>query len=257
VIPLPSRTGKVPPAVLSWSTGKDAAYALHRVRQSRAYDVVALLTTVQRGSGRVATHGVRTQLLSYQAASVGLPLVRVPLPLSPSNSVYEQAFASALQPFRAHGIRHVVFGDLFLEDIREYRERQLARLGMEAVFPLWGKDTRRLAAEMIRAGQEARLVSVDTGRLPTAWAGRSFDSPLQQELPPGVDACGENGEFHTFVTAGPVLRWPIPVRVGSIRTRDGFAAADLRLAVGAPTHRPSRTKHKSRGVPEGAGGSIG
>jgi uncharacterized protein (TIGR00290 family) len=218
------------PAVLSWSSGKDSAFALHRVRQQRGFEVVALLTTVRSSTGRVATHGVRAELLDRQATSVGLPLVRIPLPLAPSNAIYERAMASALRPFVDQGVRHVIFGDLFLNDIRKYREHQLEALGMNAVFPLWGQDTRRLAREMIRSGQEARLISVDVRRLPPNWAGRRFDAALLDELPPDVDPCGENGEFHTFVTNGPIFRHPVPVRVGPVLVRDGYATTDLRLA---------------------------
>ena len=223
-----------PRAVLSWSTGKDAAYALHRLRQEGSYDVVALLTTVVSGTGRVATHGVRSELLTQQAEAAGLPLTRVALPPSPPNVVYESAMASALRRFLKLGIRHVVFGDLFLEDIRRYREHQLAQLGMECVFPLWGLDTGRLAREMISAGLEARFVSVDTQRIPADWAGRPFDARWLQEVPPGVDPCGENGEFHTFVTAGPMLRHAIPVRIGARSERSGMASVDLRSQLPRP-----------------------
>jgi uncharacterized protein (TIGR00290 family) len=219
-----------PRAVVSWSGGKDAAHALHRVREQGSYAVEGLLTTVVSKTGRVATHGVRGDLLRRQAASIGLPLTRIRLPLSPSNVVYEKAMAIALRRFRARGIRHVIFGDLFLEDIRRYRERQLAELGLECVFPLWGSDTHRLAHEMMESGLEARLVAVDTRRLPGAFAGRPFDDDLLADLPAGVDPCGENGEFHTFVTAGPEMRSAIPVRIQAIRERDGMARADLRSA---------------------------
>lgn len=222
--------GGIPPAILSWSTGKDAAFALHRIRQEGSYDVVALVTSVVDRTGRVATHDIRGELLTRQAASVGLPLTRVALPRSPSNVEYEKAMGTALRKFRARGIRHVVFGDLFLEDIRRYRERELAELSMECVFPLWGQNTQRLAREMLRSGLQARVVSVDTRRLPASRASRPFDERWIAELPPGVDPCGENGEFHTFVTAGPMLRRPVPIRVESVSVRDGVATADLRSA---------------------------
>lgn len=232
------RSRSAPPrAVISWSSGKDAAYALHEVRKAGSYEVVALLTTVVARTGRVVTHGIRGELLTRQAASVGLPLTRVMLPPSPSNVVYEEAMASALRGFLARGVRHVIFGDLFLEDVRRYREGQLAALGMEGVFPLWGRETRRLAQDMIASGLEARLVAVDTRRLPASWAGRAFDESLLRDVPPGVDPCGENGEFHTFVTAGPGLNDPVPVRVHAIHERDGVATADLSLD---STSRPGR-----------------
>jgi uncharacterized protein (TIGR00290 family) len=237
----PPRNGArrgAPRAVLSWSSGKDAAYALHRLRQDGSYNVVALLTTVGTETGRVATHGIRGELLTRQAAATGLPLTRVRLPPSPPNVVYEKAMASALRGFLKRGIRHVVFGDLFLEDIRRYRERQLAKLGMECVFPLWGLDTHRLGREMIESGLKARFVSVDTRKIPASWAGRPFDERWLKEAPTGVDPCGENGEFHTFVTAGPMLRRPIPVQIRSRSEHNGMATVDLGFgSTSSPRHR--------------------
>lgn len=226
-----------PPAVLSWSSGKDAAYALHKVRQERTFNVVALLTAVVSPSGRVATHGVRGDLLTAQAAETGLPLIRVELPPSPSNVVYEKAMAHALRRFRTQGIRHIVFGDLFLDDIRRYRERQLAKLDLECVFPLWGRDTLGLAREIVAAGLRARFVAVDTGKIPAEWAGRPFDRKWLSEVPPEVDPCGENGEFHSFVTGGPMFRRSIPVRIDGRGVRNGMATVDLVSRSGpAPTH---------------------
>ncbi|MGC2289323.1 MAG: ATP-binding protein [Thermoplasmata archaeon] len=236
-LPRPRKRTGAPRAVLSWSSGKDAAYALHRLQVDGGYDVVALVTTVVSPTGRVATHGTRGELLVRQAALTGVPLTRVVLPRSPSNVVYERAMASALRGFIDRGIRHMIFGDLFLDDIRRYRERQLADVGMQCVFPLWGLETQRLARDMIASGLEARLVAVDTRRLPSSWAGRRFDTRLLDELPPGVDPCGENGEFHTFVTAGPMLRHPIPVRAGAIHEQEGVATAELRYD---PLPRPGR-----------------
>jgi uncharacterized protein (TIGR00290 family) len=218
------------PAVLSWSTGKDSAYTLHRVRQEEEFDVIALLTTVEQGSGRVATHRIREELLTAQATSVGIELNRVFLPASPSNATYERAVGRALSAYRARGVRHVLFGDLFLEEIRRYRERQLDALGMQAVFPLWGEETAGLARAMIRSGLKACVAGVDLRRLDRRCAGRAFDADFLEALPPTVDPCGENGEFHTFVTAGPMLHDPVPVIVGAVRSKDGFARADLRLA---------------------------
>ena len=231
------------PAVLSWSTGKDAAFALHRIREGRAWDVVGLLTTVEAGTGRVATHGVRRTLLTQQAESVGIPLTRVAVPRSPPNAVYEEAVAAALRPFGERGVRHVMFGDLFLADIRAYRERQMSAIGMECVFPLWGVDTRVLAHDMIGSGLDARVVSVDRRRLPSSMLGRRFDAAFLKDLSGDVDPCGENGEFHTFVTAGPMLRRPIPVRLGQINERDGFATLDL-----LPGPAGSSPQGKSSGV---------
>jgi uncharacterized protein (TIGR00290 family) len=244
------RAGEDPsaPAVLAWSGGKDAAYALHRVRQQGKFGVVALLTTVESRSGRVVSHRVRGDLLRQQVESVGIPLTRVALPRSPSNAEYERGMASALLPFRNRGVRHVIFGDIFLEDIRKYRERQMAELGMECVFPLWGEDTGRLARAMIRSGFDATLVTVDTRRLPASSAGRRFDTALLDELPAGVDPCGENGEFHTFVTAGPVLARSVPVRVGPVRMQSGFATADLSRAAALPVTGSGPAQSISRGA---------
>lgn len=223
------RTGETRrrPAVLSWSTGKDSAFALHQVRRAGTWDVIGLLTTVESRTGRVATHGIRGTLLTQQGASVGIPLTRVALPRTPSNAVYEEAMASALEPFREQGVRHVIFGDLFLADIRAYRERQMGTLGMECVFPLWGMDTGQLSRQMIGSGLEARVVSVDRRQLPRSAVGRRFDAAFLRDLPPTVDPCGENGEFHTFVTAGPMLQRRIPVKLGPVEERNGFAAIDL------------------------------
>ncbi len=215
------------PALLSWSTGKDSAHALHAVRSAGRFEVVGLLTTVSIETGRVSTHGVRGELLKRHAKSLDLPLIQIPLPSPCPNDVYDRAMASALQQPRAEGIRHVVFGDLFLEDIRSYRESRMAIAGMECVFPLWGRDTRSLAHEMIGAGLAARLSCVDVKRLDRSFAGRAFDEQLLASLPARVDPCGENGEFHTFVTASPMFTTPIPVRVGEIVERDGFVFADL------------------------------
>ncbi len=215
------------PALLSWSTGKDSAHALHTVRSAGRFEVVGLLTTVSMETGRVSTHGVREELLERHARSLNLPLIQVPLPSPCPNDAYDRALASALQQPRAEGIRHVVFGDLFLEDIRRYRESRMEIAGMDCVFPLWGRDTRSLAHEMIGDGLEARLSCVDARRLDRSFAGRAFDEQLLASLPAGVDPCGENGEFHTFVTASPMFATPVPVRVGEIVERDGFVFADL------------------------------
>lgn len=237
-MPRQAGTGRLP-AVLFWSGGKDAAFALHEIRRGATWDVVALLTTVEERTRRVAMHEVRSALLAAQAASVGLPLVRVPLPPFPPNRVYEAEVGAALDRLRSRGVRHVVFGDLFLEDIRTYRERLMAHRGMECVFPLWGRDTAHLAREMIRSGLEARVVCVDTRWLPAGVAGRRFDETFLHDLPAGVDPCGENGEFHTFVTGGPMLRWPVSVRLG--RRRDGPEYARVDLLPG-PVFRSRRSK---------------
>ncbi len=224
-----------PKAWLAWSSGKDSAWALHTVRQSAvepggaefAFDVVALLTTVNRTYKRVAMHAVRESLLEMQAAAAGLPLVKVPIPSPCPNEIYEQAMSEAMDRARAEGVRHVIFGDLFLEDIRAFRERQLAQCGMSPVFPLWGRDTRRLADDMLAGGLSAYLTCVDPRHLDRGFAGRRFDRDLLAALPHEVDPCGENGEFHTFACAGPMFREEIPVTPGEIVERDGFIFADL------------------------------
>jgi uncharacterized protein (TIGR00290 family) len=224
-----------PKAWLAWSSGKDSAWALHTVRQSCGecggaefeFDVVALLTTVNRAYQRVAMHAVRESLLEMQAAAAGLPLVKVPIPSPCSNEIYEQAMSEAMARARSEGVRHVIFGDLFLQDIRTYRERQLAQCGMTPVFPLWGRDTRELAEDMLAGGLSAYLTCVDPRYLDRGFAGRRFDRELLAALPHLVDPCGENGEFHTFACAGPMFGAEIPVTPGEIVERDGFVFADL------------------------------
>jgi uncharacterized protein (TIGR00290 family) len=214
-------------ALVAWSSGKDSAYALHLARQDGAYEVVGLLTTVTDAYERVAMHGVREALLDAQAASVGLPLVKVRIPSPCPNEVYERAMGEAMAAALDDGIDHVVFGDLFLADIRAYREAQLARVGMTTIFPLWLRDTAALAREMIGAGMTAVLTCVDPKQLDRGFAGRTFDAALLDALPASVDPCGENGEFHTLVTAGPMFARPIPTRSGAVVERDGFVFADV------------------------------
>jgi uncharacterized protein (TIGR00290 family) len=216
-----------PKAWLAWSSGKDSAWSLHTVRQSGEVDVVALLTTVNRTHQRVAMHAVRESLLEMQAAETGLPLIKVFIPSPCPNEVYEQAMSDAMARARAEGVHHVVFGDLFLEDIRAYREKQLAACDMTPVFPLWGIDTRKLAEQMLAGGLRASLTCIDPRKLDRSFAGRAFGEDLLRALPPGVDPCGENGEFHTCVSAGPMFRRPIPLESGEIVERDGFVFADL------------------------------
>jgi uncharacterized protein (TIGR00290 family) len=219
-----------PRAILSWSTGKDGAFALHEVRRLGLANVVGLLTTIDERLDRVAMHGTRRALLDAQVAALGLPLIEVRLPWPCPNATYEARMAEALAGIAADGLRHVIFGDLFLRDIRAYREARMAEAGMEAIFPLWGRDTGDLARAMIASGLEAHLVAVDPGALDPSFAGRRFDADFLADLPPGVDPCGENGEFHTAVTAGPMFGAPIAVRRGGTVTRDGFVHADLELA---------------------------
>jgi uncharacterized protein (TIGR00290 family) len=225
-MPAPGR----PRALLSWSSGKDAAWALHVTRAHAELDVVGLLTTVTERFDRVAMHGVRRELLRAQAESVALPLHEVVLPWPCPNGAYEAAMAAALAAARDRGVEQVVFGDLFLADVRAYRDALLVQAGLRGSYPLWGRDTGELAAQMVSAGLEAVLVCVDPQRLGPSFAGRTFDAALLASLPPGVDPCGEFGEFHTCVIAGPPLRAPLAVRVGNQVAREGFVFCDLQLA---------------------------
>jgi uncharacterized protein (TIGR00290 family) len=212
---------------LSWSSGKDSAWALRELRASPEYEVAALLTTINRDAGRVAMHAVRETLLDAQAAAAGLPLMKVSIPNPCPNETYEQAMQVAMAQARAEGIFHVAFGDLFLEDIRRYREEKLVAVGMTAVFPLWARPTPALAREMVAGGLRAHITCVDPKQLDRRFAGRVFDERLLDELPSGVDPCGENGEFHSFAFAGPMFSAPLRVTPGEIVDRDGFVFADL------------------------------
>jgi uncharacterized protein (TIGR00290 family) len=216
-----------PRALIAWSSGKDSAWALHEVRRAGEFDVVGALTTVTGTFARVSVHGLREALLMAQLDACGLPATIVTIPYPCPNEVYEREMAAAMESAKAAGISHVVFGDLFLEDIRAYREQRLASVGMTPVFPLWRRPTGELARAMVAAGVEARLVCVDLKKLPGEFAGRRFDDALLAELPDGVDPCGENGEFHTFVAGGPMMSRAIAVGVGETVERDGFAYADL------------------------------
>lgn len=216
-----------PQAFLSWSSGKDSAFALLEARRLGLADIVGVLTTVNEVHDRVAMHGTRAALLDRQAEELGLECLKIPLPHPCSNEVYEARMAAAVDEIKRRGVRHVVFGDLYLRDIREYRERQMAAAGMEPIFPLWDRPTRALADEMLAAGLRAHLVCVDPRHLDPRFAGRVWDHALLEELPPDVDPCGENGEFHTAVTAGPMFRSPIPVTPGAVVERGGFVYADV------------------------------
>lgn len=213
---------------LSWSGGKDAAWALHRLRATPGLEVVALVTTVVPAFDRVAMHGVRVELLRAQAHAADVPLVEVPLSWPSTNDEYEGRVGAALAALRAErGVTHVAFGDLFLEDVRSYRERMLAGSGLTPLFPLWLEPTRPLVDAMLAAGLEARIVCLDPARVGRELAGRQIDAALLAGLPASVDPCGERGEFHTFVTAGPMLREPVAVAPGEIVDREGFVYADL------------------------------
>src|SRR5438445_11305495 len=201
-----------PRAILSWSSGKDSAHSLHVLRQQGEVEVVALLTTVNQAFARVAMHAVREPLLEMQAESAGLPLWKVPIPYPCPNDVYESAMAEAMRRAVEEGITHVAFGDLFLAEIRAYREERLAGTGMQPIFPLWLRDTHELAREMIASGLRATVVCIDPKQLAKDFARRAFDETMLAELPASVDPCGETGEFHTFAWDGPVFQWPITTR---------------------------------------------
>jgi len=213
--------------LLSWSTGKDSAWALHKLRQRADVEVVGLFTTVNAAFDRVAMHGVRRALIEAQAQSAGLPLRLLEIPYPCPNEEYERVLGAFVAEQAAEGIKAMAFGDLFLEDIRRYREQKLAGSGIMPLFPLWGIETRALARSMIAGGLEAYVACVDPSKLPERFAGRRFDAALLADLPAGVDPCAENGEFHTFACAGPMFRRPIAITVGEPVTRDGFVFCDL------------------------------
>jgi uncharacterized protein (TIGR00290 family) len=218
-----------PKTLIAWSSGKDSAWALHEVRRDGAYDVVGAVTTVTDTFARVSMHGVREELLRAQLAAAGLAAMIVPIPYPCTNEVYETRMADALAQAKQAGVTHIIFGDLFLTDVRAYREQRLAGTGIAPLFPLWRRPTDALAREMIGAGVETYLVSVDLRQLGQKFAGRRFDQRLLSELPAGADPCGENGEFHSCVVAGPMFDHQIPVTVGETVVRDGFAYTDLRV----------------------------
>jgi uncharacterized protein (TIGR00290 family) len=230
-----------PKALIAWSSGKDSAWALHVVRQQQAFDVVGALTTITETFGRVSMHGVREELLQAQLAAAELPLIPVHIPYPCPNEAYETAMGEALAQAKAAGVTHMIFGDLFLRDVRAYREDRLRPTGIEPLFPLWERPTGALAREMIAGGLEATLVCVDPRVLAARFAGRAFDAALLDELPVGVDPCGENGEFHTCVTAGPMFGYAIAVDRGIVTERDGFAFADLIPRAYGSTQSSSRS----------------
>ena len=218
-----------PKALISWSSGKDSAFALHEVRRAGDYDVVAALTTVTETFGRVSIHGVREDILRAQCGAAGLPQWIVPIPYPCPNEIYEARMAEAVTRAVNEGITHIIFGDLFLADIRAYREQKLAGTGLTPVFPLWDRPTAPLARAMIDSGLEAYLATVDMKKLSVDFAGRKFDAQLLADLPDAVDPCGENGEFHTCVVAGPMFTHRLNVSVGERVERDGYGYCDLNL----------------------------
>lgn len=213
--------------LLSWSSGKDSAWTLHMLRKDPDVQVIGLLTSVNTTHGRVAMHSTRLAILEAQARAVGLPLHVIPLPWPCSNEFYEQAMRRAIEDGLSRGATHIAFGDLFLEDVRAYRIKQLEGSGLQPLFPLWHEPTEPLARRMIDAGVVTVVTCVDPKQLPRSFAGRTFDHAFLADLPQGVDPCGENGEFHTCVLDGPMFREPLHAAVGEVVTRDGFCFADL------------------------------
>jgi len=213
--------------LLSWSSGKDSAWSLHLLRQQNKHEVVGLLTTFNQAANRVAMHAVRRSLVEAQARAVGIPMWGVDLPQPCSNDDYERMMREMCKTAVEVGIQCIAFGDLFLTDIRAYREKQLENSGLQPIFPVWGMPTRELACSMIKSGVRAKLTCVDPKCLAPEFVGREFDERLLSDLPPKIDPCGENGEFHTFVYAGPMFGHKLSVEVGEIVARDGFVFADL------------------------------
>ncbi|MBX3535790.1 MAG: adenine nucleotide alpha hydrolase [Xanthobacteraceae bacterium] len=218
-----------PKALISWSSGKDAAWALHRARQAGEYEIVGALTTITENFDRVSMHGVRRELLDAQLRAANLPLLPVTIPSPCPNEIYEARMGEAIAAARANGVTKIVFGDLYLEDIRAYREEKLRGSGIEPVFPLWKIPTSQLAREMIASGLQARVACLDPKKMPRDLAGKEFDEELLTALPPNVDPCAENGEFHTCVTGGPMFSKNLEVKTGEVVERDGFVFADLML----------------------------
>ncbi len=216
--------------LVSWSSGKDCAWALHLLRRQPGIEIVALLTTINSEFDRVAMHGTRTALLEAQASAADLPLWKIPLPWPCSNEEYERRMADVCLRAASDGINAIAFGDLFLRDVRAYREKQLHSTGIEPLFPLWDIPTPELARSMISGGLRAKLVCVDSRQLDPSFAGRNFDAALLYDLPATADPCGENGEFHSCVYDGPMFSRPLALDPGEIVNRDGFTYADFKLA---------------------------
>ena len=233
------------PILFCWSGGKDSAMALHTLLQQKHFRVVALLTTVTETYDRIAMHGVRRELLNRQAQSIGLPLHEVFIPAQCVNPVYEARMEQALRIFYDRGVRKVAFGDIFLEDLRAYREKNLARIGMTALFPIWKRDTRELVRHFHELHFRAVAACIDSKILDPSFAGRELDESFFRDLPSHADPCGENGEFHTFVFDGPVFQSPIPIRTGEIVNRDGFIFCDL-----LPVEHPAATTNPTA-IPSG------
>jgi uncharacterized protein (TIGR00290 family) len=226
-----------PKALISWSSGKDSAFSLYEVRRAGEFDVVGALTTVTETFERVSIHGVRQEILRAQCEAAGLAQRIVPIPYPCPNEIYEARMGEVVASAVREGITHMIFGDLFLADIRAYREQKLAGTGITPIFPLWERPTPALARAMIASGLEAYLATVDLKKLPAEFAGRRFDAQLLADLPKSIDPCGENGEFHTCVVAGPMFSRRLPVKTGERVIRDGYAYCDLMLTPDAAHHR--------------------
>ena len=216
--------------LVSWSSGKDSAWTLHQLRLSGEYEIAGLLTTVNTAFDRVAMHGTRREVLEAQVEAVGLPLWTVPLPWPCSNKEYEAAMSAVCKRAVAVGVAAIAFGDLFLEDVRRYREERLVGTGLQPLFPLWGINTAELVRTMLRARVKARIVCVDPKKLPKEFAGRDLDEEMLEKFDPAIDPCAENGEFHTCAYAGPMFRKPVAIESGEVVERDGFVFADVKLA---------------------------
>jgi uncharacterized protein (TIGR00290 family) len=226
--------------LVSWSSGKDSAWTVHVLRQRGDVEIAGLLTTINEAAQRVAMHAVRVDVLQAQADALGLPLWQIPIPSPCPNDVYERVMAAAVQRAVAEGFTHVAFGDLFLEDIRRYREERLTGTGLTPLFPLFGADTPALAREMIAAGVRARITCLNPKVLDRSFAGREFDAALLAELPPAIDPCAERGEFHTCAYDGPMFSRPIPIDTGVTVERDGFVFTDLTIATQLPNYPITR-----------------
>ncbi|MGC8761910.1 MAG: ATP-binding protein [Bryobacteraceae bacterium] len=220
-------SGRLRRAVVSWSTGKDCAWALQRAAHNGGIEIRGLLATVNAAFGRVSMHGVRRELARMQASAMGLPLMEVELPWPCPNEEYERRMAAACARLRAEGIDTLIFGDIHLADVRAYRESRLAGTGIEPLFPLWGQDSTHLVREMLAGGLRARIVCLDPAQLDRKLAGAELTLETVDALPAQVDPCGENGEFHTFAVAGPMFPRPLEVRTAKVVERDGFIFADL------------------------------
>jgi uncharacterized protein (TIGR00290 family) len=226
--------------LVSWSSGKDSAWMVHMLRQRGGMEIAALLTTINESAQRVAMHAVRVDVLQAQADALGLSLWQIPIPSPCPNAVYERAMGEAVARAVGEGFTHVAFGDLFLEDVRRYREERLAASGLTPLFPLFGADTAALAREMVAAGLRARITCLDPKVLDRSFAGREFDAALLADLPPSIDPCGERGEFHTCAYAGPMFRHLIAVETGITVERDGFVFTDLAIATQSPDYPVTR-----------------